>query len=384
MRINEFGGLDNVNPPTSFGLGRLAVATNVSILDDKSIKTRQGVTPISESSISAAWVGESIALYVSASGSLHTVNAAMADSVVATGLTPMPFLFAHELDDRCYWSNRAQSGVIVNGASRSIGIQTPELHEITISTGLMPDGIYHYTITLTRADGYESGAPASGSFSALGGASVALNVEVPDGCAYATLYMTTANGDVMYRAASSATGELRYFSDTSAFMVPLRNYLCEAPPVFNYACEHNGTMLYAVGNTLYQSLPHNYEMVYALDFLQFDGAITMLASVGDGFYLSAGGVTRWISGGPSLHEMASSRIMKSEAIDGAFHVHDADVYGKTGICVTWTCKDGICAGFSGGSASNITLNVFAPGAFNRGAVGITEDSGSKHIVSTLS
>lgn len=387
MRIDTFKGLNNQQAPTEFGLEGMVQADNVDITDAFKVRLRNGRRKLATASIDAAWSsGEGDVLYQSA-GTLYLMQTGLPTLSVSvdTGLTNTGVLRGFKLNGILHWSNGAQSGEIVNGSSRAIGIKTPNTPNASQFFGAMPVGRYMYAVTLTRADGYESSAGLSGLIDITEG-----GIEVPspvaNGVTKVNLYLSTANGEVLYHAVTTNYGDLlMYAGDTLDLVTPLRYQFCDAPPHFDLATFYRGCMYYAKGNVLYASKPFNFGMVdYALDYEQLSAPIVLLEAVENGIFVSTALETVFLSG-TTIREFALNKVLDYGAIKGtAKRIYASTINPKqAGNVVLWASNRGLVAGFDSGQVSVLTDQIFAFPEIDQGTSILREENGLRQFLISL-
>jgi hypothetical protein len=384
--IKEFGGLDNQNNPTEYGLKRLQVAENVDISRNNKITTRKGRQLVTSVTIDTACAVNNALLY-QAGSNLFKVNNLSGGLLVESNLSTTNLLHAVEVNNKIYWSNNAESGVIENNVSRNLGISTPITPSYTQQSGLMPKGNYLYAITYSRNDGLESGAELSGNaIITSGGITINSPTNIPDEASRLNLYLSTVNGDVLYLANSiqvSSTGGtfIGYNGDTLNFGIALATQFCNKPLPFQMACYYKGSMYYADGSTLWQSLPYNLELInYSEDFVAFDGEIRMCAAVDDGIYVATSDRTYFLSGNNS-QDFTLSTVLNYGAFKSVAVQIEKTTDRPNGIL--WATNHGVIAGFNSGQVVNMTEGVFSFSEAVSASGLYREQDGQKHIVMSL-
>lgn len=378
--IKEFGGLDNQNSPTEYGLKRLEVAENVDITRNNKLATRKGRIKLHSAVIDAASATKSAMLYQSGD-SLYKVVDQSGGVVVESNLSTTKWLFSAEVNDKIYWSNTVETGVIEGGQSRPLGLPTPEATVAREITGLMPAGTYLYALTYTRNDGFESGASLSGQKTVLlGGLSVDLPSNLPTNIIGVNLYLSSVNGDVLYFAniALPSAQAVTYTGDTLNFGMSIANQFCNKPVPFQSACYYRGRMYYAHGNVLWASLPFNFELIdYSQDYVAFDGDILMCAPVNDGLFVATNDYHYFVSGNDP-QDFNSRKVLDYGAIRSAPVA--VSKIGDRPDGMLWASNRGAIAGFDGGQVINMTDGVFAFGDAGSASGVYREQDGQKHLV----
>lgn len=380
--IKEFGGLDNQNSPSEYGLSRCEIADNVDFTRAKKIATRKGRIKVLDINIdAAAHIGN--VLLVQSGGSLYKISSHTEIMELVTGLTVTNWLSAATVNGEIFYSNLVETGVIgVNGV-RSLGLPAPMQPAYSQISGFMPSGEYLYSITTIRDDGFESGAQmAGGAYVTTGG--IDLGVVSQDH--RSKLYLSSANGEVLYLAGTfNAGSRVHYAGDTSEFSFALKRQFCDAPPAFQDACYYMGRMYYLHGNVLWASLPFNYELVdYSKDYIVLPSDGVFCKAVDDGIYIVMRDEVYFLAGsGPQ--DFVRRQAGSSGAIRGtAVQVDAAKIEkGRVGDAVLWASRLGMMAGFQGGSVANLTDGVFAFPEASNGSACLREQDGQKHFVVSL-
>lgn len=391
MRIDKFYGINNQQKPTEFGLKGAEEALNVDITDKFKLVRRNGREQVANLAIDAASsTGEGEIIY-QAGDSLYLMQAGyilgekLADNLPTTGQ-----LYGHKVNDQIIWSNGAVNGVIDTKALSNVGlgIKSPDTPRVSAGLGNMPAGQYMYAVTLVRDDGYESGAWQSGLVTIDKDSSV--TVDAPDtiesGIAGVNLYLTHADGEVLYFARQESPGQtITYAGDTLDLIDPLLYQFCDKPEPFNYCCFYNGCMYYAVANTLYKSKPFKFGTIdYATDYAQFESAITMLEPAESGLFVSSERETSFLSGA-TLQEMRRNKVLDYGAIPGT----SKRIYASTivpeqaGSVVLWSSNRGLIAGFDSGQVVNLTDGEFAFPDSVSGTSALRETNGLRQLLISL-
>jgi hypothetical protein len=381
--VREFGGLDNQNAPSDYGLKRLSIADNIDITRAGKIKTRAGRKRLFAASIDAACAVNNSILYQSGDA-LHHVISQGEDRILRTGLSPASYLCAEEVNGQICWSNGIDTGMIRAGASESLGIYSPECPGYFPENGRMPTGRYLYAVTVTMLDGYESGAQAAQVAEiTTGGLTLDALRNIPEDVVSINLYLSTANGVVLYLAGSSAPGEvISYTGDTSEFGVTLENQFCDRPPAFQDACLYKGRMYYLHGNVLWASRPYNFGLVdYSRDYVPLPEGGVLVAPADDGLYVATASKTYFLSGNDPL-DFSIRDVLDHGAIFGT-KVKLPALDGRRPQGYVWASDRGAIAAFSSGQIANLTDGVFAYGNAGGGCSVLREQDGQSHFVTAL-
>lgn len=134
--------------------------------------------------------------------------------------------------------------------------------------------------------------------------------------------------------------------------------------VGGHLIEFYNSRLYAAQGTrvFFSDANHITRMDMRKNFLQFNGWITMLKSVGDGIYVGAGNDIYFLLGGDPLLEggFLYNKVLDSGVIEGSVIKVDGEDIGQglTGTVVLWASEDGIYMGLPGGLVKNLTDGVY--------------------------
>ncbi|ROH88006.1 hypothetical protein ED236_00490 [Pseudomethylobacillus aquaticus] len=386
--IKQFGGLDNVNAPTEYGLERLAVAKNVDITAAGKLVRRRGRQRLHAMVIDAAVDCDNGTMLMQSGRDLYRLSKSLNPTLIRGSLQPSGLLSATKVNHQVFWSNGVDTGVLNdNGSAEPLGIRVPALPAASAVFGHMPPGRYQYTMTYQRADGTESGAPVAGLLDIQdGGILVESPANAPSDAVFQNLYLTNANGTTLYLACTVNVGmAMEYKGDTLDLVTPLRTQFCGPPPAFSTACHFRGRMYYAFGNVLWASMPHNYQLVdYTNGYIQLPESITLLAVVDNGIYIATETETGFCSG-DDIEAFTYAQVLDYGAIPGtARQVDAASVSDEaSGKAALWASLRGAVAGFSGGIAKNLTDRVYAYPAAKAGCAVLREQGGQRHFLASL-
>ncbi|MFM7013257.1 MAG: hypothetical protein ACKO0Z_28660, partial [Betaproteobacteria bacterium] len=233
IAFEAFSGIRNDIPEHRFGLTDLAVGNNIDIDESGGVSRRAGRTLVRAGAAHSLWSNGVLAMFVEGA-QLKQLRPDYSAIVLRDGLTlglPMSFV---EVNGRVYFSNGAQTGVLDTGVVRSWGLPVPALPGVAVTTGAMPAGTYQYTVVGLRQDGQQSGAPLAGvvTLTANAGLVFTMPSATDPGIVAWALYLTTPNGDVLYRASVVPvdTSIVSYTRDTTELALPLDMQLLSPPP----------------------------------------------------------------------------------------------------------------------------------------------------------
>lgn len=159
------------------------------------------------------------------------------------------------------------------------------------------------------------------------------------------------------------------------------HYVDSRPPVGHLLAVMSGRLLIAQENVLWMMMPFDpYHYRPSVDFVSFEGRVTMIHVLPDGVWLSDGQGVYWLPGHePGKWELA--RRADYPAIMGTAVEVDMGKIGEgemPGRCVIFATPKGVCLGGASGYFRNLTeRKIVLPSASHGAAVAI----GKKFIVS---
>lgn len=368
IAFEAFSGIRNDIPEHRFGLTDLAVGTNIDIDESGGIARRAGRTLVRAGATHSLWSNGALAMFVEGA-QLKQLLPDYSAIVLRDGLSlglPMSFV---EVNGRVYFSNGAQTGVLDTGVVRSWGLPVPALPGVAVTTGAMPAGTYQYTVVGLRQDGQQSGAPLAGvvTLTANAGLVFTMPSATDPGIVAWALYLTTPNGDVLYRASVVPinTSAVSYIRDTTELALPLDTQFFSPPPAGHLLGYYRGRTFVAVNDTLFYSEPAAYELFDLRRFITLDSRITMFAPIEDrdnpGVYVATDRSTGWISGtdADSFKYVPGANY---GVIPGTMAMVDGAMYTdhSTGarMLPMWLSVEGLCVGLPGGLAMNLTRSKY--------------------------
>lgn len=239
---------------------------------------------------------------------------------------------------------------------------------LEVTAGSLPAGIYKIAVTAVDSN-VESGClPMVVTLD--GSQGIRVNVSDSREC---RLYSSVANGQTLYhQGAAHSTNLLGLPVDDTARLETDQLYPL---PFCSILCSHKSLILGAQGKYLFHTRPmlphlHNPEQ----DYFQFSAPITIVADVGEGFYVCAD-KTYYISGVGSSEVMQRS-VLEFGAIEGtSVTLPDGSV--------SWFCEHGQVIGGRGGEVQLLNRASYSPGTARAGAAGFLEHNGNQMIVTTM-
>lgn len=366
--MKGFKGLHNTVDEERLEAGYLATATNCDLDETGRLSRRSGYAKQNADAAHSLFSNGELCLYVSGT-SLKRLATDYTSTTLRTGLTAGLRMTYWEHAKQVFYSNGVETGIVQNGTSRTWGIAIPGLPLAANSVGRLPAGVYQYALTYVRSDGQESGAGLAGQVTVTDGGIAFTEIPVSDDpdVTYKVLYITPANGDVLYQATilDNADTTASYGDDGVNLQMPLRTQFMQGAPAGQIVAWHDGRTYVVDGNIIYPSQPYSLELFDVRDFMQYPDRVTLFAPVDDGIWIGTEKEIGFISGsGPD------SFAYKKKAGYGAIFGTQAYNFQQTKNgevrYVLWTADNGICAGYPGGAFSNLTESHYRYSQPNEG------------------
>lgn len=359
----QFLGLRNRVGPSGFELGDLDAAENIDLDDGGGAMLRRGHGAASiAGSCHSLWSNGDFC-YAVIANALTQVLPGLTTKTLRSGLTPERRVEYVAVGDRTFYANGIENGVIQAGASRSWGLPVPHAPAVSLVPGELLPGRYQVALTYLRADLQESGASLATVVDVVAGQglSIALPTSPSSEITTTAVYVSKSDGATLYLSqmvASAAT--LAVYLYPGPTVATLGTQHLSPPPVGDFLGIYNGHALVAAGDTLFYSEPYAYELFDLRKRQRFGSRIVMLAPVKGGVFVGTENQTIFLEG--PTPDRFNFQILSDYGViphtasrTSASRVEAA----RTGDCVVWTSKRGICAGFDGGTMLNLTEDRFA-------------------------
>lgn len=382
IKYSGFSGLRNDVDPERFDVSDLAAASNVDIDKSGRLSRRPGYTSVLAGAYHSMWSDDVTCLVVSG-GALLKLSASYATTTLRTLADANSRMWYSKINDRIYFSNGTDTGVIENGVARTWGIAVPSLPAVTVTVGNLPAGSYQFSMTYLRNDGQESGAPLSGVITVPAGSGLnfTLPVSSDTGVVLKQVYISTPNGEVLYQAlqvANSVTA-VSYTNDALELTLPLITQFMGPPPAGQLVEYYKGRTFVAAGDGIYPSEEFAYELFDLRKYIPMDGRVTLLAPFEDqerldteanqsGFFVGTDKSCGTLTGSSSF--VYVNRIDYG-AIEGAVALVDGTLFTdgatKVGLLPMWLTTQGICVGMPQMEIRNLTRSRYTFSPSGKGA-----------------
>lgn len=388
--FKAFAGLRNDVSSERMEPGDLVTADNVNIDSSGQLSRRDGRTLALAGDYHSLWSEGDVCLMVGGT-SLYRVQPGYTTETLRTGLTAGAKMAYCKVDERVYYSNGRECGILENGSSRSWGIRIPASQgTATEVSGSLTAGTYQYAVTYLRDDGQESGTGLAGRIDVGDDAGILfadLPVSADPSVVGKILYLSAPNGTDLYERETLANADTSC-TVTSAgdLSLPLQSQHLSPAPAGQLVAYWRGRLWVADGAILYYSEPHAYELFDLRHYVEFPGPITLLAPIdeqtGGGLFIAASEQTGFL-GGASPEEATYTPLLDYGAILGTLQYVEGTLFGDGDLggrmVPMWASTAGICVGLPDGSVRNITEGRYSMDEDGEGCAVFMPDE-SRYVV----
>jgi hypothetical protein len=292
--FRQFEGINNVADTHRLKASELRGATNVYVDDSRAVVRREGYgAPLaSTAGAHSLFAADDVMLYRMGT-SLYRLFPDRTSLEIATGFAAGAKMAYAPAPGRIFMSDgftqRWTDGEVV----RTWGIRPPTVQPsgAVAGQGKTPKGKYLFAVTYLRADGEESGTPASGSVELTGVSGInftGIPVSAQADVSLKAIYLTKPNGKKLYRALviPNATTTADYFGTTHDLSVELVTQFRREPPPGRVLAFFNGRMLVGDGRFLwYNPDPYKLELFSAVKVRPQPSNVNSLAVMEDGVFV---------------------------------------------------------------------------------------------------
>jgi hypothetical protein len=390
VTLEAFLGLNNKQTPERMGENFLAEAYNIDIDHKGKVSMRPGFSKmLSGTKCHSLWSdGDKLAYYVK-EGSLYKIDPHVytQEELIATGLNDDRYSFL-KVENKIYYGNTRDNGVIDNGVARTWGIPAPSLSPI-LSTinGTLPRGRYEGALRYRTPDGRVSGA--GGRFTT----TLATDNEgvrlfgLQGQVGYITdIYLTTANGELPYYVGSVPFGITTFDIDNlHGKVVPIDYQYTNMPLPGELIQLYRGRLYSVRDNVLWYTEPHAYEHSKPTNFIQFQDSITNVMPVDDGIFVTADALYFLDGRDPETFDVRYREKYKGAKYTGV-KIVGGDVILEnipTGVKWLFTSDKGIIMVGTGGMVFNLTEKTVMVDGAELGTAIFKSKDGLNQYVSIL-
>lgn len=391
MNIGPFLGMNNLAedhalPRTEGGLSAVRNAINVDFDNAGKMTRRDGCTKKLAGINMKYGFSCGQGMFTIDAGVLYKINTtSWTKTAIAYGLTGSTFTTC-DSNSIVYLSDTTKTFRIKDSVATSWGMGIPPAPVVTrgagLFAGLFGAGVYLCALTYIDDDGNESGASALTAITLTVNSSItfyALPSSTDAKVTGVVVYLSTANGDVLYKCAKVSAG-------TSSYQVVLGHdkgkrlstMFLAAPPAGQIIREFNGRIGVATGNLLRFTKPYSPDLMdYGNEVIQYPSDITVFEPVVDGVWVVADKTYFLAGSGP--HDFQQIDIPSLEcgaALGTGQKIPDTKL-------VTWCSHQGVVIAGNGGEIKNIQEANVAPDYSDSGAMVIKEYDGIKHAIAVL-
>jgi hypothetical protein len=387
VNLKAAAGVRNDVPLERFGKSDLASGVNVDIDKTGKVSRRAGQRQVLAGADIHSLTQTSSRMFFVDGTDLLELHPSFTTSPLKTGLAigrRMTFL---GLNQKVYFMNGADAGVIVGSHVQRLGVEVPApVHVVAIGD----DGDYGVTMTYVRNDGTESGARGYVFVRSAEIPSMLLTLPVstdPD-VVSKRLYITTMDGEVPYLAAEVDNATLSYqHSELGPLAIVCSTQFLSPMPSGDVLAAYNGRLYIARGNLLVYSEPYNYETCdMRMNYIQFPDRVTIIAPVKDGIYVGTETETLFLRGADPA-EFAAETVAPVGSIFGTLVYADPGFVTKDGLkgqAPMWMTTRGVCAATESGVFTELTSGRYVLPDATSGAGLYRYQRGVPQYISVLS
>jgi hypothetical protein len=378
-------GMDNIHADNEISLDTLRRAINVDIMDSGKIRRRRGhALALAVTNGHSLWSNAAGQAYFVEGNQLKKLNANVTATLIGainTGLLPLSY---QEVDENVYISSPLARGRLHNDVLHLWGIALPTQPPTLAETaGILDAGTYHAVVTYLTADGRESGPSAETSITLdQPGGITTTALPVPDE-AHVTakrLYLTSANGDVFYKAAEVAPNAQFVTIGTPVIGQELRTK-GKMPPPYAIALAFAGGRVFMVDATDPRIVWFTDSMSFDLvdrrkNYYQFPKPVTMIAgtATGMGLYVSSDRIYFIANPGVDGQDMQNRAAFAFPAIARTLAII------QNTLEPIWLTERGACIGKEQGAVQVLAADRVAPGKMMNAASMVRESDSLRQFI----
>lgn len=354
-------GVDNVHQDYEIPADSLRRAVNVDVLDSGKLRRRKGSSQtLAASGSHSLWSDGATAYYVQSNTLRRFFENGTSTSLgtFAAGTNPVAYVKAGQ---EVYFTCATARGKIKNGILTSWGVEVPATPPtLTATAGVLPPGTYFAAVTYVTADGRESGASllAQVTLAVDGGVAVtSMPVPVDSNVTKKRLYISTADGEVLYMAVEVASADLFATMASSVTGAELRTAYLSTPPLGSAVTLANGR-IYIIDavdpRVVWFTEALDYDHVdIRKGYYTFGSPVTVIAGVADGVFMCAD-MTYFVSGAGTA-EATQRVVLEFGAVAGSATTIP---FSTDAI---WMTEQGPVIGKDGGVVEMLTKERMSPG-----------------------
>lgn len=333
-------GVNNRLPDRHVPADALRNAVNVELLSTGTVRRRGGYTSVAEGVYHSLWCENDVALGVKNDALIAIDTASLAETTLRAGLSSgnrMTYLWTPQ---GVYLSNGVITGRYVDGALAPWGVEhahgQPTL--TALSTGGLDAGRYQVAITYQFADGEEGGTTVAATVEVGSGGGIqaaAIPQPASSSVTHINVYVSRANGDVLYHHSTVAVGTTsRTITASTTLGRTLDTQFLYPMPAANVLELFNGRIYAAVGNVVWFSEPFRFGQRRPASFMLFPEPVTILSAVANvGLHVVSDRHYLLEGGGPEAFTMKT--VLDNRGVRGTL------VKLPNGIVRAWVTDKGL-------------------------------------------
>lgn len=376
MKINGFpSGMNNRQPDYALPNGTLRNAVNTDIDNQGNLRRRPGYAKVAAGiNMHSGWSCDRWTLIVKA-GRLNILNAnnTFTDLMAVQG----PVCY-HFLNNIVYFSDGVASyKLLADGSVTNWGVTPPNDPVLSSTPGSLTAGTYLAAVTPIGLDGFEHGASevVSIAVNANSGIIFSLPAVSDPQVGYLRVYLSTANGEVLYGISDVAVGTATYTVTANAGEgVELETLGCTAMPAGSTIDSYRGILYVVSGDTAWHSDPMAYDRTRPdTNFIQHSQNIDLFSADTNGIWMASDKTYFYSGAGPG--QFTETAVLEYGAVPGKAK----KVPNSTEL--VWYSKRGVVKA-SGGIANLQEANV-ATETGDAAAVLVREFDGLRQVIASV-
>lgn len=375
-------GMDNVHADNEIGSETLRRAVNLDITDSGKLRIRPGSTiALAVADAHSLWDDGNDNAYYLASNQLKKFNrdsTALTIGAVMAYDNPLSYV---RVNDDTYFSCATARGRIRDDVLSPWGIEVPATPPVlSETTGNLNPGAYTAVMTYLLSDGRESGASriTSITLDAVGGiATTALPVPVDANVTKKRLYLTTANGEMLFMAKELNPSDQFATISNIPTGPELRTQFIIPPPYAAGLAYANGRIFMIDAEdprVVWYTNAMAYDQVdKRRNYYVFPKDVTLIATTkGGGLYVCAD--KTYYIGAAGTESESFNTVFKYRGI-----ARTAKIIPGTEEYI-WMSERGAVIGHEGGAAEILSEKSLVPGDMTNAASMIREQNGIRQFV----
>lgn len=287
-----------------------------------------------------------------------------------------------------YFSNGVDMGRIsLAGERLPWGMDVPLIAVSPAAGPALPDGCYQISATYVDVDGVEHGACEPVMYRVMDQQlRVTVDGPFPVRADYVQVYVTQADGDVLYAAATlSAPGTVAIDAGKIGRGRPIETLFKTAPFPGQLVRHFSGRIYVAVENIVFFTDPLRYELVSPASALfMFPSRVTLLEPAHDGLYVGYESAVDFLSG-TDPYDMQRRMVASQSAVEGTGRQVPGNHFDTPldYVPVWWAQHSGFVLGLPGGQLRLLSEDRLAAPRFGAGAMITREQEGMTQLISAL-